>query len=90
VALATIGGSVVMQAAAKQSTPTLEAGEQTSTTLAERMRPDGGVIVEGDCSEDTPLIASQRSECPNGEKFCSGPNGDSLPCFACFDRVGKS
>jgi hypothetical protein len=85
VALATIGGSVVMQAAAKQSTPTLEAGEQTSTTLAERMRPDGGVVVGEDRGEDNRLIASQRGECPNGEEHCPGPNGDSLPCFACYN-----
>ncbi|MFC7042200.1 SWIM zinc finger family protein [Halonotius sp. GCM10025705] len=87
VALATIGGSVVMEAAVEQSTPTMEAGEHTSTTLAERMRPDGGVIVEEDRGDDTRLIESQMSDCPNDEKFCSGPNGDSLPCFACFSTT---
>ena len=32
---------------------------------------------ENDCPED--------QTCPNGCEWCPGPDGDSLPCFECFD-----
>ena len=32
-----------------------------------------------------PSIDEEDDTCPNGEKWCDGPNGDDLPCFECFD-----
>lgn len=56
---------------------------------------DGGVVGEEagesfespeDTRDDAPaLIEAEREECPNGEEWCPGPDGDSLPCFACFE-----
>lgn len=30
-------------------------------------------------------IPDEDETCPNGEKWCEGPEGDNLPCFECFD-----
>lgn len=42
-----------------------------------------------------PDIDEEDDTCPNGKEWCTGPNGDDLPCFECFDpeqdyNVGRS
>jgi hypothetical protein len=34
------------------------------------------------CDDDSTVEADT---CPNGDEWCDGPDGDDLPCFACFD-----
>jgi len=76
VALATVGGSTVMDAAVKfeeteesDSTPPfpLLTSEET-TTVAEKIETDGGL-----------------QTCPNGNIHCNGSTDEKLPCFACFE-----
>jgi len=87
-ALATIAGPVVLQAAVECPTPTRDTERTDSTTLAERLRADGGVIAEGRREEGAALIEAERGEeCANGEGWCPGPGTDSLPCFACFEST---
>jgi hypothetical protein len=85
VALATIGGPVVLQTAVDCPTPTVNGKGSDSTTLAERLRADGGVATEERRDDAPALIAEEREECPNGSEWCPGPDADSLPCFACFE-----
>ena len=68
VALATVGGSTVLEAALAydDSPPLSRQSPESTTTVAEKIETDGG--------EDT---------CPNGYKLCDGSNGDVLPCFSC-------
>jgi len=70
VALATVGGSTVLEAALAydDSPPLSRQSPESTTTVAEKIETDGG--------EDT---------CPNGSKFCDGANGDVLPCFPCME-----
>ena len=86
VALATIGGPVVLQASVECPTPTVDSDGTDSTTLAERLRADGGVIAE-ERRDDARALIEAEHECPNGEEWCSGPDADSLPCFACFEST---
>lgn len=87
VALATIAGPVVLQAAVECPTPTHDTEGTDSTTLAERLRADGGAITETRREEGGGVIEAERGEeCPNGEEWCE-PEADSLPCFACFEST---
>lgn len=87
VALATIGGPVVLQTAVDCPTPSVDGEGTDSTTLAERLRADGGVIAEERHEDGAGVIEVEREECPNGEEWCSGSNADPLPCFACFQST---
>ncbi|CDK40120.1 SWIM zinc finger family protein [Halorubrum sp. AJ67] len=88
VGLATIAGPVVLQAAVECPTPTHDTEGTDSTTLAERLRADGGAITEARRDEGRAGVieAERGKECPNGEEWCE-PDGDSLPCFACFNST---
>lgn len=41
-----------------------------SMTVADRLRADGGTVSEG---------------CPEGNECCDGPDGESFPCYDCYD-----
>jgi len=87
VALATIGGLVVLQTAVECPTPTVDTEGTDSTTLAKRLRADGGMIAEERREDGAGVIETKREECPNGENWCPGRNADSLSCFACFEST---
>ncbi|WP_049979626.1 SWIM zinc finger family protein [Halolamina rubra] len=78
VALATIGGPVVLQAAVDYSTPTQDTEGIGSKTLAERVRADGGVIPKERREEAGGVIDDEREECD-----CSKLSG-GFPCFDCY------
>ncbi|MFC7080997.1 SWIM zinc finger family protein [Halorussus caseinilyticus] len=72
VAVATIGGKVLLDAAVNFSAPS-EGGRvpAESVTVADKLRADGGSSVVAEA-------------CPNGQVRCGGPEDDELPCFACY------
>ena len=75
VALASIGGSLVLQAALSRKTPTVDVEDQFNPHSYEVPRADGGIVQESQIEQDT---------CPNGDPQCDGPEGDDLPCFQCY------
>ena len=79
VALATIGGSTVLGAAVAHDSPATSSsnGTEEATTVADALRTDGGSVAV------TPQ-SDEADTCPNGEEWCPGPDGDSLPCFDCY------
>ena len=74
VALATVGGPTVLQAAVACSSSRPASSDENSPGPADRLKTDGGAVTE-DPPEDT---------CPNGKPWCPGPEGDTLPCFECY------
>ncbi|OYR50042.1 hypothetical protein [Halorubrum sp. Ea8] len=66
----------------------MESDKTDSTTLAERLRTDGGVIVEEQRDDARGLIEAEH-ECPNGEKWCSGPDADSTPLLCVLPVHGE-
>lgn len=34
--------------------------------------------------DDAPALIAEEHECPNGSKWCPGPDANSLPCFPCY------
>lgn len=82
VALATVAGSVTLQAAIDCPTPTVEGGESTTQTLEERLRADGGAIADETSSDSLPLNAEESEECD-----CAGLS-DDFPCWPCV-RDGR-
>ncbi|MFC7325457.1 hypothetical protein ACFQMF_12790 [Halorubrum rutilum] len=82
VALATIGGPVILQAAVDCPTPTVDGGETTRQTLEDRLRTDGGTTTERDDADPLPLDADEREECDCAEL------SDDFPCWPCV-RDGK-
>jgi len=78
VALATVGGPTVLNAAvnfdspAPTLSPSVPAGV---TTAADKLQPDGGTVA----------VSEDSNACPNGDDRCDGPTGEALPCFACFE-----
>jgi len=78
VALATVGGPVVLNAAVEfedTSPPLSRRNSEGVTTAADKLQPDGGESVRH----------NQRKSCTNGNVHCDGPNGEELPCFACYE-----
>jgi hypothetical protein len=75
VAVATVGGSVVLKAAVDCSTPTGEAEETPSQTLEDKLRADGGAMAEN----EPDLDGSNHSECSCDDL------PDDFPCFACYE-----
>jgi hypothetical protein len=69
VALATVGGPTVLNAALNVAEPA-PSTDTKPNTVADKLRPDGGA---------TPEI------CPNGNERCDGPTGEAFPCFDCYD-----
>lgn len=78
VALATVGGPVVLQAAADLDNSAARLSEPATnsvTTGADKLQTDGG----------TATVADDSDTCPNGDGRCDGPDGAGLPCFNCFE-----
>lgn len=80
-ALATVGGSTVLQAAVAYESPAPASSDSPTdgaTTAADMLQTDGGTVaVEASTGES--------DTCPNGEEWCPGPDADELPCFECFE-----
>lgn len=75
VALATVGGSTVMEAALEfegstepaRDTPFPSSNVEDITTVADKIETDGG-----------------PQTCPNGNVHCNGSAGETLSCFSCY------
>lgn len=78
VALATVAGPLVLQAAVDYPTPKAKTDESTGVEL----RTDGGAITDEPTDDDQPLNASEYAECD-----CTD-GSDDFPCWPCF-RHGK-
>jgi hypothetical protein len=68
-------------------------GEQTASSPV-RAATDGGsvsndtdMVFDSDENSDegAGVIEAEREECENGNEFCDGSNGETLPCFACYE-----
>lgn len=78
VALATVGGPVVLNAAVDFENAAAGLSGSTPdgiTTAAHKLQTDGGMTPSGDGPD----------ACPNGDGRCDGPHGEALPCFDCFE-----
>jgi len=78
VALATVGGPVVLQAAvdfenAAAGFPVTT--PENLTTGADKLETDGG----------TATVADDSDTCENGDERCNGSDGTGLSCFDCFE-----
>jgi len=82
VACATTAGPVVLQTAVECPTPTHDTEGTDSTTLAERLRADGGVIAEERRDDAAALIEADRADCDCAEL------SDDFPCWPCV-RDGR-
>ncbi|MCU4799616.1 SWIM zinc finger family protein [Halobacteria archaeon HArc-gm2] len=77
VALATIGGPVVLQAAVDCPTPGVDATETPSQSLEEPLRTDGGTATEVISGGPNPLYAEEHRECDCRDL------ADDFPCWNC-------
>jgi hypothetical protein len=78
VALATVGGTTVLNAAVAAETGARALSSPNSegvTTGADKLQTDGG----------TATVSEDSDTCPNGDARCDGPDGEGLPCFDCFE-----
>jgi len=78
VALATVGGTAVLNAAVDFENLTAALSSSTEdgvTTAADKLQTDGG----------TATVSEDSDTCPNGDARCDGPDGEAPPCFACFE-----
>jgi hypothetical protein len=78
VALATVGGTTVLNAAVEfeNTAPGLSRpNRDVVTTAADKLQTDGG----------TATVSEDSDTCPNGDARCDGPDGEGLPCFDCFE-----
>jgi hypothetical protein len=72
-ALATVGGTTVLQAAVDFRERSPDSSVNDSQDEPE-LKADGG-FTEGREIQET---------CPNGDPNCHGPDADELPCFGCY------
>jgi hypothetical protein len=76
VALAAEGGPVVLNAAVDfENAPPRPFSNLNRETATDKLQTDGGLTTEG----------TEPKACPNGDPRCDGPEGDALPCFACYE-----
>jgi hypothetical protein len=78
VALATVGGPVVLQAAVDldNPAPTFSESDVDGVTIAaDKLETDGGTATVDDDSDS----------CENGDDRCDGHDGAGFPCFDCFE-----
>lgn len=80
VALASVGGKTVLNAAVAFEESEPASSDRTPVTSAVNLPADGGSEALDSGEEDT---------CPNGDPRCEGPGGDELPCFPCYYREGE-
>lgn len=78
VALATVGGPVVLQAAVDCPTPTVNGGKTTRRTLENRLRTDGGAVTDKSGEDTRRLHVGEREECD-----CDNLP-DDFPCAVCY------
>lgn len=78
VALASVAGPTVLNAAVAFETPPKDADA-----------PQGAIILRDVLDDDSPLLADDHpgedSAC--GNEWCGGRETDSLPCFECFEST---
>lgn len=82
VALATVGGPVVLEASVNYPTPSGNPERLNASTLSDKLRADGGIATEEIVGESKPLDAVESDECD-----CAGLS-DGFPCWPCV-RDGK-
>lgn len=78
VALATVAGPLVLNAAVESDNGAAALSEQDSanvTTVADKLQTDGGITAN---PENVDI-------CRNGNDCCEGSHAETLPCFACFE-----
>ena len=80
VALATVAGPVVLQAAIECPTPTVNTEGTTTQTLKDKLKTDGGTATEG-TNEDTPPLNEAKQE----EYDCDDLR-ENFPCWSCVRR----
>lgn len=76
-ALATIGGPLVLRAAVDLPTPGVKDRKTTSNTLKDKLRADGGEISEESREDSASVIGDEREECDCAEL------PDDFPCWPC-------
>ncbi len=79
-AVATIGGPTLLNAAVAFSPHSEPSGETEAKSMFERLKADGGApeaAVE-------PESESEPETCPNDDPQCDGPESEELPCFDCY------
>ena len=73
-----VGNQALLDGATKFTPHSTPSGETETTTMAEKLKPDGG----------------EPETCPHGDPKCDGPVGDDLPCVDCYqdrnDTAGSS
>lgn len=76
VALATVGGPTVLNAAVNFEIPSPASLNIETRTAQDKLQADGGA----------PRATLQREAetCPNGYSRCDGPKSEDLPCFGCY------
>ena len=79
-AVATIGGQTLLDAARDFSPHSTPADHDSTTTTAEKLKADGGIAT----------IDPESDTCPNGYTLCGGPDGDVLPCFPCLETKDRN
>mgnify|MGYP000439326247 CR=1 FL=1 len=77
VALATVGGSVVLEASVNFSTPEENPKRSNASTVADKLRADGGATTEEVDEGSNSLDASEQDEC----EVCAELS--DLPCWSC-------
>ncbi len=82
VALASVGGPVVLQAAVEYAIPTVDDDETTTQTLENKLRADGGAAAKRTAEESPPLDEAKHGECD-----CDDLR-DDFPCWPCV-RTGR-
>ncbi|ELZ92884.1 hypothetical protein C440_12224 [Haloferax mucosum ATCC BAA-1512] len=77
VALATVGGPVVLEAAVNFPTPSGNPERSNASTVADKLRADGGATTKRIGGESKPLDAEEHDECDCAEL------SDDFPCWPC-------
>jgi hypothetical protein len=82
VALAAVGGKTVLEASMNFATPSESSKRPNASTVADKLRTDGGITTKETGGEAKHLDASEHNECD-----CAGLSED-FPCWPCV-RDGK-
>ena len=81
-AIATIGGPIVLEAAVNVSTPSGNPERPNASRLSDKLRADGGATTEGVSKKSKSLDGAEPDECDCAEL------SDDFPCWPCV-RDGK-
>ena len=77
VALATVGGPVVLEASVNCPTPSGNPERSNASTLSDKLRADGGATTEGVSKKSKSLDGAEPDECDCAEL------SDDFPCWPC-------